>query len=213
FVAKEVNYLGGKGKVTSRQAKHALLHEIKRLELARWALDRFKAHAREMDVPLGGCSFEGKYDEVESGDVDGSSIHSTGVRHFLVEPLRSTTAVIKFSGTLGSRAATDGLSGTITAFAHYAAQILAAKRVFCDLQGSHHRSASGTTFVLFDPMTHSISGDSGPGDHGFEGVQSFIKTHRCSEHCKRLQLAAKSRLSTSATSAAKEQDAIDFPPL
>ncbi|KIO21260.1 hypothetical protein M407DRAFT_245542 [Tulasnella calospora MUT 4182] len=142
--------------------------------------------------------------------MDGKSIQSTGARHFLVEPLRSTTAVIKFSGTLGSRVATDGLSGTINAFAHYAAQWFAASRVFCDLQGSFHKSAIETAFILFDPMTHSINGDSGPGDHGVDGLQAFIKAHKCSQHCKRLALESKARLRSSAKATA-EGDGLDWP--
>lgn len=53
FVAKEITNLGGKGKVTPRQAKDAVVDELKRLELARWALHGFKELARDKSVPLG----------------------------------------------------------------------------------------------------------------------------------------------------------------
>lgn len=93
--------------------------------------------------------------------------------------------------------------------------------------GSFHKSASETMFILFDPMTHSITGyvflstpncylptlrfsDSGPGDHGVEGIKVFIDSHKCSQHCKRLALAAKARLISSAKAAAME-DAVDWP--
>ncbi|KAG8896914.1 hypothetical protein FRC00_005055 [Tulasnella sp. 408] len=218
FVAKEIVNLGGKGKITPSRAKDALMDELKRLELARWALFYFKKLARDKAVPLERVDVTAAFvaslvppeGELAQYNTDDESVQVTGARHFLVEPLRSTTAVTKFSGTLSSRVATDGLSGTINAFSHYAAQCFAANRVFCDLQGSFHKSATETAFILFDPMTHSINGDSGPGDHGVEGLQAFIKSHKCSQHCKRLALESKARLMSSAKAAA-EDDGVDWP--
>ncbi|KAG8980086.1 hypothetical protein FRB90_007832 [Tulasnella sp. 427] len=52
YIAKEVVHLGGKGKVTPNEAQEAVLHELKRLEQARWALNQFKTLAREKAIPL-----------------------------------------------------------------------------------------------------------------------------------------------------------------
>ncbi|KAJ7094940.1 hypothetical protein C8R44DRAFT_749230 [Mycena epipterygia] len=42
--------------------------------------------------------------------------------------------------------------------------------------------------VLFDPMTHTPAGDSGIGDFGPKGIQSFIRDHKCGDVCRSLGL-------------------------
>ncbi|KAK7001195.1 hypothetical protein R3P38DRAFT_2559268, partial [Favolaschia claudopus] len=42
--------------------------------------------------------------------------------------------------------------------------------------------------VLFDPMTHTVGGNSGIGDFGLEGINSFIRDHSCGDVCNRLAL-------------------------
>ena len=54
---------------------------------------------------------------------------------YLVEPLRATTTVTKFSGTLGASQKTDKLSCTIQAFVHFIATRTGCKLVFADVQG------------------------------------------------------------------------------
>ena len=54
---------------------------------------------------------------------------------YLVEPMRLTTTVVKFSGTLGSTTCSDLRSLTVTAFAHYVAEQTACRYVFVDIQG------------------------------------------------------------------------------
>ena len=74
-------------------------------------------------------------------DVDDNEDHAradpteevTGV--YLVEPMRLTTTVVKFSGTLGSTTRSDLRSLTVIAFAHYVAQLTACRYVFADIQG------------------------------------------------------------------------------
>ncbi|KAF5317435.1 hypothetical protein D9758_018935 [Tetrapyrgos nigripes] len=53
------------------------------------------------------------------------------------------------------------------------------KMVFVDLQGSPTEHGQ----VLFDAMTHTREGDSGPGDHGYEGLEEFIKNHTDNRIC------------------------------
>ena len=97
---------------------------------------------------------------------------------YLVEPLRLTTTVIKFSGTLGSTTRNDLRSLTMNAYAHYVAQETACRYIFADIQGSespfvriqiltscpatlgsNNRNASGKlSLTLFDPMSHTFEG-------------------------------------------------------
>ena len=54
---------------------------------------------------------------------------------YLVEPMRLTSTVIKYSGTLGSTTRTDMRSMTMAAFAHYVVEETACQYVFADIQG------------------------------------------------------------------------------
>ncbi|KAJ7025599.1 adaptin N terminal region-domain-containing protein [Mycena alexandri] len=103
---------------------------------------------------------------------------------YLVEPLRSTT-VTKFTGTFGASTATDKLTSTVLAFSHYVMQDTACFLAFADLQGSRHNRS----LVLFDPMSHTIGGKSGTGDHGAEGIRQTIESHTCNLLCSGLNLS------------------------
>lgn len=61
--------------------------------------------------------------------------HEEVAEVYLVEPMRLTSAVVKFSGTLGSTTRTDLRSSTMAAFAHYVAQETACQCIFADIQG------------------------------------------------------------------------------
>ncbi|OAX31332.1 hypothetical protein K503DRAFT_806148 [Rhizopogon vinicolor AM-OR11-026] len=56
---------------------------------------------------------------------------------YLVEPHRVSSAVLKFSGTLGIRNRTDKHSATIMAFSHFVLESSACEYMFADLQGMH----------------------------------------------------------------------------
>ena len=120
--------------------------------------------------------------EPAEGDVDQGSanvdIFEEVSSVYLVEPLRLTTSVVKFSGTLGSTSHTDMRSLTMSAFAHYVAEKTACLYVFADIQGveftflrsrrltpdfatlgSNDANAEGKlSLTLFDPMTHTVDG-------------------------------------------------------
>ena len=76
-------------------------------------------------------SADGDHDE---GNVDVDSAEEVSAV-YLVEPLRLTTTVVKFSGTLGSTTRTDLRSLTVSAFAHYVAAETACRYIFADIQG------------------------------------------------------------------------------
>ncbi|KAJ7456354.1 hypothetical protein B0H11DRAFT_2244038 [Mycena galericulata] len=92
---------------------------------------------------------------------------------YLVEPMRASSVVKKFTGTFGSCQDTDKLTCTILAFNHFIMQDTACLLAFADLQGSRHKGS----LVLFDPMTHTIPGKSGTGDHGPKGIRDTIESH------------------------------------
>ncbi|KIM59691.1 hypothetical protein SCLCIDRAFT_27100 [Scleroderma citrinum Foug A] len=116
---------------------------------------------------------------------------------YLVEPHHMSTAVQKFSGTLGVSNRPDKLSAMIMAFSHFVIQETACEYMFSDLQGSmdHRRNTpqgdgntTGAILTLFDPMTHTPLGGSGLGDHGIKGFQDFAESHQCSHICCELHL-------------------------
>ncbi|KAJ7081540.1 hypothetical protein C8R43DRAFT_965584 [Mycena crocata] len=60
--------------------------------------------------------------------------------------------------------------------------------VLADIQGTPAHMHGIDTLVLFDPMTHTLTGDSGIGDFGRSGMQSFIRDHKCNDLCRALSL-------------------------
>ncbi|KAJ7477359.1 hypothetical protein FB451DRAFT_1454064 [Mycena latifolia] len=107
---------------------------------------------------------------------------------YLVEPLRTSSVVTKFTGTFGSTQDRDKVSATILAFAHFVLQQTACRLAMVDLQGSYHTVNRVRNLVLFDPMTHTIDGKSGTGDHGPEGIRDTIDSHTCNRLCNALGL-------------------------
>ncbi|KAF8173505.1 hypothetical protein K438DRAFT_1827858 [Mycena galopus ATCC 62051] len=79
----------------------------------------------------------------------------------------------------------------MSAFAHYVLEQTACRFALTDLQGSLHCARAGASqeLVFFDPMSHSISGNTGVGDHGMDGIEDTIKTHKCSFMCRSMKLA------------------------
>ena len=77
---------------------------------------------------------------------DGSDNHTRVLTSvYLVEPRRASSAVLKFSGTLGAQNRQDKRSATIMAFSHFVVEDTACQYMFADIQGSH----------LFYFMSHS----------------------------------------------------------
>lgn len=54
---------------------------------------------------------------------------------YLVEPLRTSSVVQKFTGTFGSTQDTDKLSATILTFSHFVLQQTACRLAMADIQG------------------------------------------------------------------------------
>ena len=99
---------------------------------------------------------------------------------YLVEPRRASSAVLKFSGTLGMRNGQDKRSATIMAFSHFVLEDSACRYMFADIQGDSVLLREPCLFIdcyyiagsmdrnpfmqnesvlmLFDPMTHTPRG-------------------------------------------------------
>jgi hypothetical protein len=60
---------------------------------------------------------------------------STLVSVYLVEPRRASSAVLKFSGSLGMPHRFDRRSATIMAFSHFVLEVTACGYMFADIQG------------------------------------------------------------------------------
>jgi hypothetical protein len=55
---------------------------------------------------------------------------------YLVEPRRASSAVLKFSGTLGMNNRTDKCTATMMAFSHFVLESSACQYMFADIQGT-----------------------------------------------------------------------------
>ncbi|KAG8986355.1 hypothetical protein FRB90_004071 [Tulasnella sp. 427] len=110
---------------------------------------------------------------------------------YLVEPRRSSSRIEKYTGTMVNQEWHDLKSATINAFAHFVIMDSACEYLLADLQALQD-IREGT--ILIDPMSHTPMGNSGLGDHGIEGIMTFIRTHACSPICKSMKLASASDL-------------------
>ncbi|KAL0955299.1 hypothetical protein HGRIS_004188 [Hohenbuehelia grisea] len=128
---------------------------------------------------------------------------------WLVEPKRPMS-VTKFSGTLvhNSRRK-DTCSQTVLAFAHFVFGFSKQTLVFADLQGTHSQVKGRDGLVLFDVMTHTIDGNSGMGDFGKKGIQTFVDQHVCNSICKALGLPKAMPLSLDYSEEARHDDDSD----
>ncbi|KAJ7432096.1 kinase-like domain-containing protein, partial [Mycena latifolia] len=172
--------------------------ELIRLALGKWFLDAFYRFCNTNKDSIS------VYSDIEFADAflamekDRPSIASNvpmilseddGVT-WLVERKRPVS-VIKFSGTLVHHSTGRDLrSATISAFAHFAFGYSKETLVFADLQGTPCQIKTRDGFgkdglVLFDVMTHT---NSGMGDFGASGIETFIKDHRCNNICRGLRL-------------------------
>ncbi|KAJ7839820.1 kinase-like domain-containing protein, partial [Mycena olivaceomarginata] len=99
------------------------------------------------------------------------------------------SSVIKFSGTLVHHShCRDLRSATISAFAHFVFGYSKCTLVVAYLQGTPCLVRNHEGLILFDLMTHTKEGDSGVGDFGHKGIQTFINNHNCTDLCHSLSL-------------------------
>lgn len=73
----------------------------------------------------------------------------------------------------------------IQALSHFSFQHTRGKYLLVDLQGIKTNS---NQYLLTDPAFHSKLSNCGETDLGYRGIESFFKTHECSESCRALKL-------------------------
>ncbi|KAJ7153976.1 kinase-like domain-containing protein, partial [Mycena crocata] len=107
---------------------------------------------------------------------------------WLVETKRSTI-VEHFTFTLNHQSRRHNLCAkTIHSFAHFVYGHSNNSVVLADIQSTPAHMHGTDTLVLFDPMTHTLTEDSGIGDFGHSGIQSSIRDHKCNDLCWALSL-------------------------
>ncbi|KAJ7495783.1 kinase-like domain-containing protein [Mycena galericulata] len=107
---------------------------------------------------------------------------------WLLERERSNIHFRKYSGTLEHPHHTDKQGATINVFQHFTYLNSNKTLVLADIQGSESYNPSNKAGILFDLMSHTHSGDSGAGDHGEDGIQSFVVQHKCGQRCIQMGL-------------------------
>ncbi|KAK7034990.1 kinase-like domain-containing protein [Favolaschia claudopus] len=160
-----------------------------------WFMNAFFQHARDRNVTAidFNIAFTDAFlaEEIESpspaSGIPQITAESPGIT-WLVEPKRSTS-VEHFSYTLVHKSRKKDLrSSTIYAFAHFVWGHSNQTMIFADLQETPALVGRKDGLVLFDPMTHTVAGNSGIGDFGLEGINSFLRDHSCGDVCNRLAL-------------------------
>ncbi|KAK7026169.1 hypothetical protein R3P38DRAFT_3192514 [Favolaschia claudopus] len=175
FVAKTFFNVGqgrGQGLIVNERM---LLHDLVRMHRLNVFLRQFEARALDTGT------------EISSFVVSEAAV-------IIVQSESGTPHLVeKFSGTIGGADnSPNQLASTMVAFTHFILQITACRLAFTDLQGSYDCERAGEVprLVLFDPMTHSLSGNTGVGDHGAAGIEDTIDTHICSYTCRSMKLAS-----------------------
>ncbi|KAK7015342.1 kinase-like domain-containing protein [Favolaschia claudopus] len=145
--------------------------EAMRIGLGQWFMNAFFQHARDRNVTAidFNIAFTDAFlaEEIESpspaSGIPQITAESPGIT-WLVEPKRSTS-VEHFSYTLVHKSRKKDLrSSTIYAFAHFVWGHSNQTMIFADLQGTPALVGRKDGLVLFDPMTHTVAGNSGIGD-------------------------------------------------
>ncbi|KAK7058136.1 kinase-like domain-containing protein [Favolaschia claudopus] len=175
--------------------KEEIILELRRLTLGAHLLKEFYKHAKHKGVDvytaiefatawLGQEVQESPSKASETREIDSSHEGIT----WLVEKKRAKI-VEHFTFTLNHQTRRqDFCAKTIHAFAHFVYGNSQRSVVFADIQGTPAHVNSRDVMVLFDPMTHTPAGDSGIGDFGSEGIETFLKDHICGDICVALNL-------------------------
>ncbi|KAJ7768101.1 kinase-like domain-containing protein [Mycena maculata] len=187
YVAKKIFDIGkGRGvEITPAVNETTLSRDLLVLKRLAFFHKRFLERAvdQQMDSELADFSISEAFMVQIQNDSDAND-ETDLADAYLVEPLRASSVVQKFTGTFGASQDTDKLTCTILAFNHFIMEDTACSVAFADLQGSRHKGS----LIIFDPMTHTIHGKSGPGDHGHKGIRETINNHDCNIFCTALRL-------------------------
>ncbi|KAF5332096.1 hypothetical protein D9611_008102 [Ephemerocybe angulata] len=173
--------------VTGDENTYYLELELVRLKSLEWFLDLFKASADRKNIEYASnLVVTPAFLACEVGmSSSASGLGPSEEAVWLIEP-RRTMSVTKYCGTMEYPRRSDKIGVTLSAFLHYVFWASQEEFVFSDIQGSRMNVRGVDTLILFDPMSHTVEGDSGVGDHGSEGIETFKAQHRCSHICQLL---------------------------
>ncbi|KAF8131324.1 kinase-like domain-containing protein, partial [Mycena galopus ATCC 62051] len=107
---------------------------------------------------------------------------------WLLEPERGNVQSRKYSGTLEHPRYSDKQGATINAFQHFVYLNSNKSLVLADIQASESHNSASKASVLFDLMSHTLTGNSGGGDHGEDGIKTFVDQHECGQRCSQMGL-------------------------
>ncbi|KAF8908220.1 kinase-like domain-containing protein [Gymnopilus junonius] len=185
YVVKRFFEIGSGKEVTADKNKANLESELIHLKNAEWFLAKFKSQVKDNGIEYSSnIIIADAFLVCEIGQPSPASTlpsFEEDAAIWLVEPC-CTKAVWKFSGTLIHPSHTDKLGMTLSAYAHFLYECSGQELVLANIQGSHMTIQGIDTLILFDPM------DSGIGDHGLEGINSFTSQHTCNYICQGLKL-------------------------
>ncbi|KAJ7842538.1 hypothetical protein B0H14DRAFT_2171904, partial [Mycena olivaceomarginata] len=105
---------------------------------------------------------------------------------WLLEPERGNVQLRKYSRTLEHPRYNDKQGATINAFQHFVYLNLNKSPVLADIdiQASESHNSASKASVLFDLMSHTLKGRVlGGGDHGEDGIKTFVDRHECDQRC------------------------------
>ncbi|KAJ2935154.1 hypothetical protein H1R20_g1900, partial [Candolleomyces eurysporus] len=187
-------FLGKPTRTTNNENREDLISELILLSYGHYFLSSFKTRAKLANVkavPNIRWNYEGAFlgrvQEFDPNDRKDSSLyHDT----FLAVPYITIPkgAERKFSGTNSAgknNQADDNIGRWMDAYAHHVLEDSDGYLVITDLQGVVY--ASGEV-VLFDPQGHTSLKDSGYWDKGQEGMNEWMREHKCNRVCKQLKL-------------------------
>ncbi|KAJ7821760.1 kinase-like domain-containing protein [Mycena olivaceomarginata] len=107
---------------------------------------------------------------------------------WLIEPFRLGRAE-KWSGTNQHPNHFQNKVGNIlNSSAHFVYDARFKSIALADIQTTKAHVRNRVSQVLFDLTTHTSSGDSGVGDHGQDGIDTFVEQHVCTSRCESLGL-------------------------
>ncbi|KAJ7856202.1 kinase-like domain-containing protein [Mycena olivaceomarginata] len=178
YVAKRCYTIGHGQLVSVISNCDELVKEGTTLGRAKFFLNNFKEECDASEIDLS---------ENEKGELNISNGSISSVT-WLLEQERGNVQFRNFSGTLEHPRYTDKQGATINVFQHFIYINSNKALVLADIQSSESHNASQKASILFDLMSHTLTGDSGTGDHGDKGIQTFVDQHECGQRCFQLEL-------------------------
>ncbi|KAL0566994.1 hypothetical protein V5O48_014997 [Marasmius crinis-equi] len=207
FAAKRFYNIGqGKDMVTPDENQSEVEGEALRLDQCKQLLEEFYTHAKGLkvtdiatDIKVTGFQIAAEampdngYPSVASGISSSAwdKFDSKPRVTWLIEPMRnSSTGIKKWSGTMEHPDHNNKIGATLASFVHFAYVYTHQSVVFADLQTSLFAEPGAEGYnILFDMMSHTLTGNSGVGDHGLEGINTFVTAHKCDITCEDLNLS------------------------